>query len=127
MDVSGIGNSMISASTQNAQNAADKLKDDEFQKKLKAAMDSKDEAALKKVSKDLESVFVDMVFQEMRKTVNSSGLTENAPGKDIYQSMFDQDIADSLSKGKGIGIADMIYKQVTQEMKNRVKIDENKK
>lgn len=127
MDISGIGNSMVSASSQNAQNVADKLKDDEFQKKLKSAMDSKDEASLKKVSKDLESVFVDMMFKEMRKTVNSSGLTEDAPGKDIYQSMFDEKVAESLSKGNGTGLADMIYKQVTQEMKNRVKIDEEKK
>lgn len=127
MDVSGIGSSMVSSASKNAQSVADKLKDDEFQKKLKSAMDSKDETALKKVSKDLESVFVDMMFKEMRKTINTSGLTEDAPGKDIFESMFDQKVSESLSKGNGIGLADMIYKQVMQEMKNRVKIDDENK
>lgn len=127
MDIAGIGNGMVSASSQNAQNSANKLKDDEFKQKLKAAMDSKDEESLKKVSKDLESVFMNMMFKEMRKTINSSGLTENAPGKEIFESMFDEKVAESLSKGNGIGLADMIYKQVMQEMQNRVKIDEDEK
>lgn len=113
-----------SLTPQSIQNNIEKVKDDEFQKKLKSAIDSKDETKLKEVSKDIETIFINMMMQQMRKTIVKSNLTERAPGSEIYESMFDEKIAEEASKGKGFGLADMIYKQLYNEMKNKYKIEE---
>ena len=63
-----------------------------------------------------------MLFKEMRKTVGSS---ESSFALDTYQEMFDDEISSSVSQGKGIGIADMMYKQLSYKLNNTYKtVDE---
>ncbi len=123
METSKISN-ITSYSSANIQNMIQNVKDDEFKKKLESAMSAKDEEALRKAAKELEAVFINDLFKEMRKTIDKSGLVENAPGSNIYESMFDESVSNEVSKGKGIGLADMIYKQMTTQMKNVYKIEE---
>ena len=78
--------------------------------------------SLKKAAKELESVFVNYMFEEMEKTIDRSASDESDPGTDMYRTMFYEESAKEISKGKGIGIADMIYKQMTSQMKNQYKV-----
>lgn len=114
---------VTSYSSNNIQNMIENVKDDEFQKKLQSAISAKDEEALKKAAKDLESVFLNDMFKEMEKTIDRSS-SGSVIGSEMYRSMFYENIAKEISKGKGIGIADMIYKQMTAQMKNQYKAEE---
>ncbi len=78
---------------------------------------SKDPEALKKACKGVESLFVNMMLKEMRKSIPKSGLFQESMQRDIYTSLFDQQVAQEVSGvGRGIGIADMLYEQLSRKM-----------
>ncbi|MFV1951194.1 MAG: rod-binding protein [Nitrospinota bacterium] len=67
---------------------------------------------LKDVSKEFESLFIHQMLKAMRKTVLKSDLLHRGMAEDIYNSMFDQEIARNISDSKGIGISSMIFQQL---------------
>lgn len=114
-DISKI-NSNLPYSASNIQNTKVQASDEQFQKKLQHAMETKDDTELKKVSKDLEALFVNEMFKEMRKTITRSNLVESDTGRNIYESMLDEKLSEEISKGNGIGLADAIYKQLSNHI-----------
>lgn len=118
MNISGINN--IQAN--NIQSQLQKAGDDEFQKKLEAAMNSKDKEELKKVSQEIEAIFLNMMFSQMNSSILKSDLIEKAPGHEIWESMFNEKVADEASKGKGIGLAELIYQQISKNIENTYKL-----
>ncbi len=67
---------------------------------------------LKDTCKEFESIFIYSILKSMRKTVLRSDLLHRGMAEDIYNSMFDQEIAKNISDGNGIGISSMIYQQL---------------
>ncbi len=80
---------------------------------LKANADDKKDETLRVVAEQLESVFLEMVLKSMHEA-NASLKSEmfDRDQEDFYQGMFDKQLALSLSKSGGVGIADVIYKQL---------------
>ena len=58
---------------------------------------------LEETAKNFEAVFLSMMVKEMRKSV--PGLFGKGPGSNIYESMFDQMMGQSLAEGQGLGLA----------------------
>ena len=76
-----------------------------------------EQAELKKVCSDFESIFIGYMLKSMRSTVPQSGLTKGA-GSDLYTSMFDREVAQCLSsKNGGIGIQKMVLGQLDGQLK----------
>ena len=72
---------------------------------------------LKKTCADFESILVYYMFKAMRQSIPKSGYLNESPGKDTYNMMLDQKIAEELAnKGKGAGLQDTLFKQ----LKNRL-------
>ena len=71
------------------------------------------EKEMEKVARDFESVFVNKLFESMRKGVPKSGLLDSSAMK-MYQSMMDQEMAKLMSVRKGMGIGAMVYKDLSQ-------------
>lgn len=74
------------------------------------------DAALKKISQQFESLFVNMMMKSMRSA--NAVFEENNPftseeGK-FYRDMLDQQRAQSFSHGRGFGIADAMYRQLSR-------------
>jgi peptidoglycan hydrolase FlgJ len=72
--------------------------------------------ALKEAARQFESLFTQMLLKSMREANKSFG-EDSLFGSDqgeMYQDMFDDQIAMQLSKGKGLGLADMLVKQLQQ-------------
>jgi len=75
-----------------------------------------DRARLKQACADMESLFLSHLLKNMRRTISESGLLPQAAGHDIYESMFDQEVAVSMSRPPGgLGLGRMIYAQMTGE------------
>lgn len=71
---------------------------------------------LKESCADFEAVFWNDMMKSMRKTVpqDNSGVDGNQ--KEIFQSMFDQELAKQISRSdKSIGLADTFYKNLSQD------------
>ena len=71
------------------------------------------EKDMEKVARDFESIFVNKLFESMRKGVPKSGLLDSSAMK-MYQSMMDQEMAKLMSVGKGMGIGEMVYKDLSR-------------
>ena len=68
---------------------------------------------LRKACRDFESIFLFNLFKEMRRTVPRSGMLPPAPGKETFEMMFDQKVAEDLSaRGEGIGLQKALYEQL---------------
>lgn len=72
----------------------------------------KNDAALLKACQDFEQIFLHMLLKEMRSTIPDSGLAEKSTAREMFEDMYDQELATSMSKNNGIGIAKMLYNQM---------------
>ncbi len=76
-----------------------------------------DDAALKKVAQQFESMFVHMMLKSMRNAnaaFEEDSLFQSESSK-FYRDMYDQQLALTMSSGKGIGIAEAMYQQMRRE------------
>lgn len=67
---------------------------------------TKNSAKLQKVAEGFESLFIYQLLEEMKRTIPGEGSWK--PDKSIEYDMLFQNIADTVSKGGGIGIADFL-------------------
>lgn len=68
---------------------------------------------LRAAAQQFESLFTDMMLKSMRAASVGDALT-GGDEVEFYQGMFDQQLAVQLSKGKGLGLADMLVQQLTR-------------
>ena len=79
-------------------------------------IDPVQEKKLKKACADFESMLVFQLLKTMRQTVPKNGLLKPSQGKETYEMMLDQKIADDLAnKGQGLGLQKMLYNQITRQ------------
>ena len=71
------------------------------------------EKKMEKVARDFESVFVNKLLESMRKAIPKSGLLDSS-ALDMYQSMMDQEMAKNMSERKGMGLGEMVYKDLSR-------------
>jgi murein DD-endopeptidase MepM/ murein hydrolase activator NlpD len=69
------------------------------------------EAKLREACQGFESVFLSKLFSEMRATVPKDGLL-HGQFEEQYYSMFDKAMCDKMADAGGIGLADMMYRQL---------------
>lgn len=124
MDISKINDKL---NTNTINNAKDKINDDAFEKRLKSAMDKNDDKELKKVCKDFEGILLNMMYKEMKATVPKSDLVPADAGKDIFDSMLDDKLVDESAKSGGLGLSDVLYKQLSKQLSNQYKHTSNNK
>jgi flagellar protein FlgJ len=68
---------------------------------------------LKKACADFEGILLNYMFEAMRETVGEGGVFGKNFQKDMYESMFTQEVSTSLARGKGMGIGEALYRQVS--------------
>jgi peptidoglycan hydrolase FlgJ len=74
---------------------------------------------LKKATQEFEAVFIGYMLKVMRSTVDQAEEDEGgALGKDVYLSMFDQEIALQMARNSSLGIGEMMYRQLEQTVKD---------
>ncbi len=66
------------------------------------------------VSKQFESLLTSMMLKSMNQTTGGM-FGEDSFGGDFFDSIFQYEIADKISQGTGLGVADEIYKRLTGE------------
>lgn len=81
--------------------------------KLRLQAKQDPDAALKAVAQQFESIFMNMMLKSMREATPKDGLLDSEQGN-LYTQLFDQQLSQKLSSGKGLGVADMLVKQLTR-------------
>ena len=71
-----------------------------------------DPKALREVARQFESIFTKMMLEGMRSASFGDPLF-GSDQADMYQGMMDDQMAVQLSSGRGIGLADMLFRQLS--------------
>jgi len=81
--------------------------------KLKAGAAHSDPQALRQVARQFESLFARMMIKSMREAVGRDPIFGSDQAQ-TYQGMYDDQLSLELTKGKGLGLADMLMRQLQQ-------------
>lgn len=90
---------------------------------VKAMGRRKDPEALRKIAQQFESMFMQQMLKNMRSTneVFSEGNDLNSNESQFHQQMFDHQMALEMSKGKGMGLADVLFRQMSAQFGDEFK------
>jgi len=86
-----------------------------FDKNLKTGNDISQNASekekLKNAAQGFESIFVNLLLSQMRKTIDKSELIDGGNAQEIFEQMFDEEISKEIAKRGDLGIADSLFKE----------------
>jgi len=76
-----------------------------------------DDVALWNAAVEFESYFLQMMFREMRSTVNTDrGILPESRGEQIFRDMLDEQHAITAARtGGGVGLAQQIFRQMSAQ------------
>jgi len=117
MKINSLNNNLTTFSIDNALIQKESQKAENFQDALKKAKEEKDDESLKKACKEFEAYFISRLFKEMRSTIMPGGLIEKSRGEEIFEEMLDDEYSKLAANGRGMGLADMLYKQLSKDIK----------
>ena len=90
---------------------------------FKVGADRDSEGNIRKVAQEFESLFLNQMMQAMRKAseVFAEGNFLNSNESKTYQDMHDQQLSLTLSKNQGIGLADVLSRQLSKTNQPRAR------
>jgi flagellar protein FlgJ len=72
------------------------------------------DARLRKVCGDFESVFLHYILKSARHSLPESKLFDNSHESRLYRSMMDEKMAISMAQGGGAGLGQMLYDELRE-------------
>lgn len=78
----------------------------------KSDQQQQDKAKLWATCKDMEAVFLNLMLSRMRATVPKNSLFGKSSQEETMQSLLDTEMTKNLAQAGGIGLANMMYKQL---------------
>lgn len=70
------------------------------------------DAKLLQAAKDFEAIFVRQMLKSVEKTTAAGGSTKPTAGQSTYGSMIVDSLSDSISKGGGLGLAEVVARSM---------------
>ncbi len=114
MILSGVEPQMLAAKAKDAELVQFKVSMDQLKDRLKNEPGQEEE--LKKACRSFEAVFIGKLWEQMEKSVGKEGYLHSKQ-EDMYKSMFTRDFSEHMAEAGGIGLADMLYEQLAQRLK----------
>jgi len=75
------------------------------------------QAKLKKAADGFESMFINLMLSQMRKTIPKSELIDGGNAQDIFETMFYDEIAKRVAQRGELGIADKLMQEYEKYIK----------
>jgi flagellar protein FlgJ len=76
-----------------------------------------DRAAIRNAAEMFESYFLQIMFREMRRTtLNENSFIPKSHAEKVFTEMMDEQVSKDAAAAGGIGLADMIYRQMTMHL-----------
>ncbi|OON97949.1 MAG: hypothetical protein ATN32_05085 [Candidatus Epulonipiscium fishelsonii] len=116
MTINGLAQSQAIMQQQQQQ-----IEADGFEDVLKDAMENKDDKELMKACQDVESYFLSTIFKQMKASIQSDNpLIEKGEYEDTFEDMLTDEQVNGMIKSGGVGLADMMYKQLSKETVSKI-------
>ena len=74
----------------------------------------REDAKLRQACRDMESVFTGYLLKSMRETVQKTDLFGSERDESMFRDMLDDEVAKAASRQRGTGLAEMLYRQLSQ-------------
>jgi flagellar protein FlgJ len=71
------------------------------------------DAKLREVCREMEAVFLNMMLGKMRDTVPERTLFPKSSGEKMMQSMLDVELTRAMAAGGGVGLGELLYRQLS--------------
>lgn len=71
-----------------------------------------DNAKLKKACDDFSSIFVSMLWKQMRNTIPENGFLPKSNAEKIFQEMMDDELAKEMARNEGFSLSKTLYEQL---------------
>jgi len=78
-------------------------------------IDDRARQRLQHVTKEFESLLVGYMLKSMRSSMNSSEMFGDSYGGDVLEGLFDNQMAQHVSRNSSLGLAEMLYRRMTGE------------
>ena len=85
---------------------------------IKTSNARNDKEKLKKVCTDFEAIFIEKLWEEMKKTVSKNGLFSD-PINNQYIDLFDFEFARKLAQQGGIGLSKFLYNNLVNQLEKK--------
>jgi flagellar protein FlgJ len=82
---------------------------------LRTGADRNDPAVIREVAGQFEALFLQTLMKNMRGAELAEPLFGDSEQHDMYQDMMDQQLSVEMASGRGIGLADMLVRQLGGE------------
>ena len=116
MEVNSINSLQMQMQSANMQRAA--TQEQSFEDALEAATRAGDSSQIRHAAIEMESFFINQMFQAMRRTVpEGEGIFERSNAQRIWEEMLDEEMAIDIARNGGLGLADTLYDQLTRTMR----------
>ncbi len=103
---------------------AEEEKTKDFDAVFKKAMDNQDDKALKDACVQLESYMISQLFKQMKQSmISEEGLIPKGDYEKAFEDFKINHQSESMAKAGGIGLAEMMYKQMKNTYKGQIKAD----
>lgn len=79
-----------------------------------ATSKSQDQEKIKELAQEFEAIFIQQMYKEMRKTIDNDGLVPRTSSEEMFIDMQDLEAARDTARQGGIGLAEMMLKQLQQ-------------
>lgn len=90
----------------------------DFDNVLQKALTQDDKIQLKDACREFESLFLSMMYKQMRATIPKSELLPASFARETFETMLDEELAKKASQGTGMGVGQMLYNQLMHQMQN---------
>jgi len=74
---------------------------------------------LREACKKFEAIFIEYMLKTMRKSIPKTTLFKRENAEEIYTYLLDQMIAEKVAESKGLGISDILYKELSELIPKR--------
>ncbi|RLB11721.1 MAG: flagellar biosynthesis protein FlgJ [Deltaproteobacteria bacterium] len=85
-----------------------------------------EQAKLKEVCRQFEAIFIEYMLKTMRRSIPKSSLFKRENAEQIYTSLFDEKVAEKVAEAKGVGLADMLYKELSKLIPERTETEKGR-
>lgn len=72
-----------------------------------------DKERLLEACREFEAIFLNMMLKQMRSGVSESDFIEKSHARGIFEEMHDEELAKAMAQGRGVGLAQQLYQQLT--------------
>ncbi|NMB01104.1 MAG: hypothetical protein GX971_06220 [Firmicutes bacterium] len=75
---------------------------------------SSSQKALQDAAQQFEAIFLQLLMEEMRRTIPENDLFGDRKAEKMFQSMLDQEMSINSSQAQSVGLAKLIYEQMSR-------------